>query len=149
MRVTRKAQVLEKVAKLRVIGNVSPENVTALEQLGKKRKKKTYPISRYITSPVTALAGGAITGGLIGGLRGANDHRYLKRAGLPVPRGLKGALVAGGALGGAVGSGAAMWAGKALYNKLRGRALKGKANINDTSWSSKEEKQIIKSLQKK
>jgi hypothetical protein len=149
MRSARKAHVLEKLAKLRVIGDVSPENVAALEQLqSKPKKKKTYPISRFMTSPLASGSVAAVGGGVVGLLGAKRRIQAAARMGYPMPRSAKATLLLGTLLG--VGAGAGIDSGMSfLRNKVRARALKGKANLNDKGWSSREEKQIIKSLQKK
>ncbi len=111
-------------------------------------KRETYPISRFFSSPLTSGATSA-AGGTLGGLllAGGASQRAAAR-GMPLKGSAKARLALAALLGGALGGG--LDGGiHFLGNKIRARALKGKAAVNDPSFASREEKQIIKLLRKK
>ena len=110
--------------------NVGQEGITSSEkQLISKMKNdesgKTYPISRFMTSPVTAGVAAGTSGGTVAGM-------------LSKAKGLK-----GGKLGLAVGAGALLGAGigaagTTLDRHIYSRAMLGRAKKGREGWTAKD-----------
>jgi len=103
-------------------------------------KKNTYPVSRFMTNPMTHAGvggtGGALAGGTVGGILGGGPAGGIKGK-------ILGALL-GGTLGGAGGA-ALLGGSSALTRGAFLRALRGRANTGQAG-SSESEKKLLKAL---
>ena len=113
-----------------IISSGEKEVAKAIED---KNSKKTFPISRFLTNPITS----AVAMGAIAPLR---YEQIARKANLPIT-GKSGWIAAGvgAALGGA-SSLASRWA--------HARALKGRAEVDRTGWGYRE-RDILKHLKEK
>ena len=116
----------------------------AKEKRAEEEKKKTYPISRFLTNPAAAATFSGGSGGVLGA--GAGLAHGLTTA--QALRGLGKGAILKAILGGALGAGVGGLGGYTSAAGLRGlglRATRGRANMGQEG-SSESEKAVLKAL---